>query len=565
MTRCTLRLFPLVGLTLLAAALWGAAESPQLQPAPVPELAEYRTVYNAVTAKIVKATGPESAVAGYLGVSVAMNADNRLVVEEIQPDSPGDKAGIKTGDQVVMIGNHLVATPIAFREWLLNYPPGEAVKLALFRDGQNLEVTAKLAPISRPMTKGQAPQKAADGDKGEKAEKGAKGEGGGKGGKGGAGKGGGFAGGKGNFALPLWTKPAMRLAVVPIDFPDYKHNEKITLQDWDESIFSTGQYANKTNATGQSVFGSLNDYILEQSGSTFHIQGKVFDWTRAEKKRGEYAPGNGTNNKTAVLLEALGKAASRDGKDSFKDFDGFIFLYAGDSPQKTNQGNVYFPHAGSLTFNEKRYTYMFTNEGATRMTPVGGFVKLLGMALGLPDLAAKKEQGGYRGLGNWCALSAPLIESRPQHFSAWAKEKIGWIQPAVIDPTVKQKLILGPIEDSPRECYKVLLRPNGSEYYLLENRRKKGFDGSLPAEGLLIYRVHNDRPILCEAHGIDSPTGPTIQLASVPFPTEGNSAFTPDTTPSSRSPLGGGLPVYISEIRRLPDGRITFSIGYEYR
>ena len=28
--------------------------------------------------------------------------------------------------------------------------------------------------------------------------------------------------------------------------------------------------------------------------------------------------------------------------------------------------------------------------------------------------------------------------------------------------------------------------------------------------------------------------------------------------------LGGGLPVYITNIRRLPDGRITFHIGYEY-
>jgi hypothetical protein len=134
-----------------------------------------------------------------------------------------------------------------------------------------------------------------------------------------------------------------------------------------------------------------------------------------------------------------------------------------------------------------------------------------------------------------------------------------------IDPTVKQKLVLAPIEDSPKECVKVLVRPDGSEYFLLENRRKRGFDADLPGEGLLIWRVVNDRPILEESHGVEGPSGPTVHLSAVPYPSPANNAFTPDTTPSSRSPHGGGPPVYITEIRRLPDGRITFHVGYEYR
>jgi hypothetical protein len=50
----------------------------------------------------------------------------------------------------------------------------------------------------------------------------------------------------------------------------------------------------------------------------------------------------------------------------------------------------------------------------------------------------------------------------------------------------------------------------------------------------------------------------------VPYPSPANNAFTPYTTPSSRS-LRGGLPVYLSEIRQLPDGRIAFQIGYGYQ
>jgi hypothetical protein len=51
----------------------------------------------------------------------------------------------------------------------------------------------------------------------------------------------------------------------------------------------------------------------------------------------------------------------------------------------------------------------------------------------------------------------------------------------------------------------------------------------------------------------------------VPYPSKANNAFTPITTPSSRSAGGGGLPVYITNIRRLSDGRVTLHIGYEYQ
>jgi M6 family metalloprotease-like protein len=534
MIRGSWRWLFLVGPLLTVASLFAGG-----QPPSKPDTSDYRTVETAITAKLTKAVSADSGVTGYLGAALMRDGENRLVVEDVQADSPAAKAGIKKGDVVTRIGEHAVSSPTAFREWLQTYNPGDTLKLGLLRDNKAVEITATLTSVSRPMTKGNP-----DG-----------------GGKGGGGKGG---GGKGGPPLALWQKPVMRLAVVRIEFPDIKHNDKVAATDWEEAFFSKGTYHDKKNATGQSVFGSLNDYFLEQSVGKFHLEGKVFDWVDVGKKRADYAPGNGTNNRTAVLLDGLAKVVARDGKDAFKDIDAFLFLYAGEG-QKTNSGHVYYPFAGSLLHEGQRWPYLVAPEGAARMTAVNGFAKLTGQLLGLPDLAAKPEQGGFRGLGVWCVLSTPIADGRPQHLSAWAKEKLGWIQPVLIDPTVKQKLLLAPIEDSPKECFKILVRPNGSEYYLVENRKKKGFDADLPAEGLLIWRILNDRPTLCESHGIDGPTGPQVHLASVPFPSEFNNAFTPDTTPSSRSPLGGGLPVHLTEIRRLPDGKIAFSIGYDYR
>ena len=122
---------------------------------------------------------------------------------------------------------------------------------------------------------------------------------------------------------------------------------------------------------------------------------------------------------------------------------------------------------------------------------------------------------------------------------------------AVIDPTERQSLILSPIE--------------GSEFFLLENRRQGDFDTGLPAGGLLVWRFVGDHPILEESHGSEGPLGPRVFLNATTFPRAGNHAFTPDTHPSSRSLLGGGLHVHISQIRQLADWRIPFTVGHGFQ
>ena len=64
------------------------------------------------------------------------------------------------------------------------------------------------------------------------------------------------------------------------------------------------------------------------------------------------------------------------------------------------------------------------------------------------------------------------------HISPWAKET-RLVKSDMIDQT---KAVPFSIEGSNRECFAVLIRADGSEYLLLENRKKTGFDAELPAE-----------------------------------------------------------------------------------
>ncbi len=473
-----------------------------------------------------------------------------VAIEQITPNSPAAKAGLKVGELVVKLDGSLLTDRARLSDALAERRPGDTVTLEVRRTalgpptrviwGWRGQPTV-LVPSMDFRVEELSVQLAADTGRG---------------------------GGPGNWddrPPPYFKKEVYRLAVIGIEYSDAKHSDKITTQDWENAFFSRETFTDK-NATGQRVFGSMNDYFHEQSFGTLRVEGKMFDWVEVSKMRMAYSEGSGTGNKSVLLAEALDKLLERDGSDALKDFDGMLFLYAGGRVQ-TVRGGIYWPHRASFSHKGKRWSYFIVNEGdrGDRMATISVFCHEFGHMLGLPDLYARPENPGSEGLGAWCAMSNQINNGRPQHFSAWCKEQLGWIQPAVIDPTVKQRLVLGPIEDSAKECFKVLVKPDGSEYLLLENRRKKGFDQDLPAEGLLIWRVVQRRPLLEESHGVEGPAGPRVFSGAVPYPSTANNSYTPFTTPSSRSQLGGGLPVYITNIHRLDDGRITFEVGYEYQ
>jgi M6 family metalloprotease-like protein len=592
-----------------------------------PDLSEYRTVANAIPARDLKSKSVNEAMPGYLGVVVEADEKGKIVAADVANASPAEKAGLRRGDQLTHLDGKQLSDADAFTEALLNMPPGTKVQFTALRQGKPLELTATLIAPSKPQFAGPTRaalgievEKRKDGDGvvikqvapgspaqrahlkvdeivlkiddttltsserlrevisskkpddevaltlllAEKAvemkvrlgvEPPAAGAGpGDRGGRRGPG-GGAWDNRVGNY----WQKDNYKLAIVLIEYPDVKINSKIPTSAWNDAMFSHGTY--KKTVTGQPAYGSLYDYYFEQSYGHLKVSGNAFAPVEVSKKRAEYS-GPGTN-RTALLTEALDKLTAREGKDVLKDYEGIIYIYAGGRMQVA-RGSLYWPHRSSVSYKGKRWPYFICGEGGDRMANISVFCHEFGHMLGLPDLYARPENPGSEGLGIWCTMSNQAGNGRPQHFSAWCKEKLGWIKPTELDPTVPQKLILGAIEDSPKECYKVPLRPDGREYLLLENRRKKGFDASLPAEGLLIWRVVGNRPILEESHGVEGPAGPRVFLNSVPYPSNANDAFTPFTMPSSRAQLGGGLPVYITNIRRLPDGRITFFIGYEY-
>lgn len=458
-----------------------------------------------------------------IGLTVGLASDvPGLPVTRVTKDGPAAKAGVRFSDRILSFDGQALGESLNLSDLVQLKSPGDTASLVIRRKGETLKKTLTLAPFESEFAS--LPEE--------------------------------------NRVLKPWDKANFRIAIVGVEFTDVKHNPAIPTSEWEKACFSRDAYKEK-NVTGQAVFGSVADYYQEVSCGKLAITGKVFDWIQIDKKILDYNVVT-RSLKTKLLTDIVRALQAREGAKVLDDFDGVAFVYAGIRPNEVGRGSLLWPHRSRVVIDKKLRSYIVVPEGGKTMYPINTLCHEMGHMLGLPDLYARPENPGSEGLGRWSLMSNTSRDGRPQHPDAWSKEQMGWITPTVIDPRVKQKLILAPIEGRPKECFKIPLRVDGSEYFLLENRRKINFDASLPADGLLIWRVVANRPILEEAHGVEGPSGPRVILGSVPWPSVQNSAFTPSTVPSSRSQLGAGFPVHITNIQKLPDGRIAFHIGYEF-
>ena len=84
---------------------------------------------------------------GLLGIVVEKDARGVLVTQ-VQPGSPADRAGIKKGDIITAFNGVGVNDPNTFRNQIAGTPPGTEVMLTILRDGQEQQVRARLGEFA---------------------------------------------------------------------------------------------------------------------------------------------------------------------------------------------------------------------------------------------------------------------------------------------------------------------------------------------------------------------------------------------------------------------------------
>jgi immune inhibitor A len=176
--------------------------------------------------------------------------------------------------------------------------------------------------------------------------------------------------------------------------------------------------------------------------------------------------------------------------------DAFIVVHAGKGAESTGSVNDIWSHKWVLPGSPfdadgtKIYAYLTVPEDSK----IGVCCHELGHLLfGFPDLYDTDYSS--EGVGNWCLMGGGSWNGNgeiPAHPSAWCKVNQGWI--SVISPNKNGVYTIQDVKTG-RKVYKLWKDGQvGSEYFLLENRRKSLYDRLLPGEGLLIWHVDDSIP-----------------------------------------------------------------------
>jgi serine protease Do len=75
-----------------------------------------------------------------IGVRIGESPTTGVVIEEVQPDSPAEKAGLKRDDVVVEFDGERVRSTRQFSRLVAETPPGRTVTATIMRDGQKREL-----------------------------------------------------------------------------------------------------------------------------------------------------------------------------------------------------------------------------------------------------------------------------------------------------------------------------------------------------------------------------------------------------------------------------------------
>lgn len=369
------------------------------------------------------------------------------------------------------------------------------------------------------------------------------------------------------------TTGTLRLMVLLVDFADNPGTRDPN--EFRDMMFSQGTYPT----------GSMRDFYAETSYGQLDVNGEIIGWLRLPEAYSFYVNGENGGSASAyprnaqkMVEDALALAAQQHdfhGFDSDGDgyVDGLFLVHAGAGaeadPNPATRAEKIWSHQWNLgqpfvSNGITAYAYCTVPEDGR----IGVFSHEFGHMLGLPDLYDTTYQS--EGVGSWCVMGGGSWNNgglTPCHFCAWAKARLGWINPTVVRRT--RNLTLPPAQGNRNATYRLWSRGRaGSEYFLIENRQRLGFDSALPSDGLLVWHIddseHNNDHSgdymvgLRQADGLlDLEMGRNRGDAGDPFPGQApNTRFDDRSNPPAVDQFGRRTGVEVTAIA-VSNGAVT--------
>ena len=361
------------------------------------------------------------------------------------------------------------------------------------------------------------------------------------------------------------AKGQRRVPIILVEFKDKKFN-------------NTRQAIIDAMLTGNQ---SVGQYFRDQSNGLYEPDFEVFGIYELSQNRQYYGRNQGNTNDMglgSMVTEACQLAAA-DGI-SFKPYDTnnddycdvVIVIYAGvgEAQASWNYPEAVWPcnwNLSSAAYYDMGGTGAFrpnngdplvdnfavfnelhgSNDNGTTIDGIGTFVHEFGHCLGLPDFYDTGNSDHY-GLGDWDVMCMGCYNNdgfTPPGYSAYEKNFMGWIELITPRPGTYYTLpVWNQKQQSTDKALCIKSDLNANEFFILENRRRQGWDRYAPGDGIMITHVTYSQ----DRWWGNSPNNEDIQLMTLVnadnswsyydeetdlWPQNGKTEFTDNSTPAA--------------------------------
>lgn len=276
--------------------------------------------------------------------------------------------------------------------------------------------------------------------------------------------------------------------------------------------------------------GSARQYFYDQSYGAYSPQFDVFGPVTLSRNAEYYGQDeideeDGSTRHDVNIKEFVKEAceladeAGADFSQYDNDGDGKVdfvyFIYAGFGQADGGGESTIWPHQWDVSY----YKYKHDGKRIGRYAcgcelnfiskvydGIGTFCHEFSHVLGIPDLyETSYDRQGVHTLFQWDIMDQGSYNNdsnTPPAYSAYERFYMGWLTPRIlVNPEV---VTLPSINDGQGQSLLISSTdshnlsgwdPNPTEYYLLETRKKEGWDLHLPGEGLLITKIRYDKDI----------------------------------------------------------------------
>ena len=264
---------------------------------------------------------------------------------------------------------------------------------------------------------------------------------------------------------------------------------------------------------------SVRQYFKDQSLGKYEPQFEFFGPYTLSQNRKYYGgtDSNGNDEKTGAMVKEGCQLAKNDVDFSNYDNDGdgyadvVIVMYAGTGQNSSGDNQAVWPcmwnmvgsgekifSLNGVKINEFAVFNELNGEDPTQIDGIGTFCHEFSHCLGLPDFYTTVYNSAY-GMDAWSLMDYGSYNDdgyTPIGYSAYEKAFMGWIDLEVGKPNTKYSLpVLSDPNDPQSKAVVLVNEADNDEYFIFENRARKGWDEFIAEDGMLITHVTYDRQV----------------------------------------------------------------------